>query len=214
MTAPDQSALRDTSREEVITREFDASRERVWRALTEPKLFGQWWAPRGMSADIKVLDVRAGGAYEVAMIVPDGTRYPITGRYLEVVAPDRVVCTQDVDGHPKEWHEQLRALGGDALGRPLTLTIGLEALGANRTRLTATTRFETEALREAFTKLGMHAGWNSQLDKLEDLTVDTTGRELSTSREEAGHFAYWQASVMPRSQAFFASALASVARPR
>lgn len=38
------------------------------------------------------------------------------------------------------------------------------------------------ALREAFTKLGMHAGWNSQLDKLEDLTVDTTGRELCTSR--------------------------------
>jgi uncharacterized protein YndB with AHSA1/START domain len=182
MTSRAQAVARDASREAAITREFDAPRERGWQALTVPKLFAQWWGPRGMPADVRALDVRPGGAYDIAMIGPDGARYPITGSYIEVVAPDRVVCTQNVDGHPKEWHEQLRAFGADSLGKIMTLTVSLEALGASRTRLTATTLFETQALRDAFAKLGMQVGWNSQLDKLEDITVDTTGRELSSLR--------------------------------
>lgn len=182
MAARTQAVARVAAREVRITRELDAPRDRVWRAFTDPKQFAQWWGPRGMPTDVRALDVRPGGAYDIAMVGPDGTRYPMTGSYTEVVAPERIVCTQSVDGHPTEWHERLRALGADPFGKIMTLTVTLEALGTGRTRLTSRTLFQTEALRDAFTKLGMLVGWSSQLDKLEDLVVDTIGRELSSSR--------------------------------
>ena len=72
-------------REVVLTRTFDAPRALVFRAFTEPRHLARWWGPRGMANPVCEMDVRPGGAYRIVMRSADGTDYPITGVYREVV---------------------------------------------------------------------------------------------------------------------------------
>ena len=83
-----------------ITRIFDAPRELVFKAWTEPGHMTQWWGPRGFSNPICEMDVRNGGAYRLVMRSPDGVDYPIKGVFREIVRPERIVMTQDVSEHP------------------------------------------------------------------------------------------------------------------
>jgi DNA-binding transcriptional ArsR family regulator len=92
-------------REEIaITRVFDAPRELVWEAWTNPKQVAQWWGPNGFTTPVCELDLRPGGAIRIDMRGHDGTVYPMTGIYRENVEPERLVLTSealDKDGHPR-----------------------------------------------------------------------------------------------------------------
>jgi uncharacterized protein YndB with AHSA1/START domain len=77
----------------VITREFDAPRELVFKAWTDPKHIAQWWRPKGFTNPVCELDVRVGGAWHIVMRAPNGTAYPCGGVYREVVEPERLVFT-------------------------------------------------------------------------------------------------------------------------
>jgi uncharacterized protein YndB with AHSA1/START domain len=82
----------DTSdRAIVISREFDAPRELVWEAWTNPKHVANWWGPRGFSTTIEVMDVRPGGVWKHVMHGPDGANYPNKSVFKEVVKPERIV---------------------------------------------------------------------------------------------------------------------------
>jgi uncharacterized protein YndB with AHSA1/START domain len=72
----------------VLTRAFDAPRERVWRALTEPEAFGRWWCAGGCVVD--KMEVRPGGEWSVRQTSPDGSVHRFWGRYLEVDPPARL----------------------------------------------------------------------------------------------------------------------------
>jgi uncharacterized protein YndB with AHSA1/START domain len=87
----------------VLTRVFDAPRELVFKAWTDPKIVAQWWGPHRFTNPVCELDVRPGGAIRIHMRGPDGTVYPMTGVYQEVVEPERIVFTSaalDMDGNP------------------------------------------------------------------------------------------------------------------
>jgi len=77
----------------IITRIFDAPRELVWKAWTEPKLVMRWWGPYGFTAPVAKIDLRVGGKILFAMRSPDGKDYWSTGVYREIEKPERIVST-------------------------------------------------------------------------------------------------------------------------
>jgi uncharacterized protein YndB with AHSA1/START domain len=86
-------AAEKKNNEIVITRVFDAPRALVFQAWTDPKHLAQWWGPRGFTNPRCELDVRPGGLIRIDMQAPNGTIYPMSGVYLEIVAPERLTYT-------------------------------------------------------------------------------------------------------------------------
>jgi uncharacterized protein YndB with AHSA1/START domain len=157
------------SRDFVLTRVFDAPRDRVWRAWTEPERFAQWWGPKSFTNPVCEIDLRPGGRYRVTMRSPEGVDYPIKGAYLEIVKPERLVMTMDLSEHPKEFHELFnKARGRKGPPMQLVMTVIFEQ-EKGKTRLTIMQRFESAADRDANVKLGAPEGWGGSLDKLSAL---------------------------------------------
>ncbi|HEV3244113.1 MAG TPA: SRPBCC family protein [Chthoniobacterales bacterium] len=84
-------AQHQIGQEFMMTREFDVPREIVWKACTEAKQVAQWWGPHGFTAPICEWDARPGNKIYVVMRGPDGTDYPMSGKFHEVVPPERLV---------------------------------------------------------------------------------------------------------------------------
>jgi uncharacterized protein YndB with AHSA1/START domain len=93
-----------TAQEITISRTFDAPRELVWKAWTEPDQLAQWWGPRGSSAPLEkiTMDVRPGGSFSVTLVGDDGNEMTVHGVYSEVVEPERLVLDEPAEG---SWHE-------------------------------------------------------------------------------------------------------------
>lgn len=77
----------------LITRTFDAPRELVWKAWTDPERVKRWWGPKEFTAPFCNIDLRVGGVSLYCMRSPDGKDYWSTGVYREIVKPERIVCT-------------------------------------------------------------------------------------------------------------------------
>ncbi len=77
----------------LIMRVFNAPRELMWKAWTEPERFKRWWGPKGFTIPFCKIDLRVGGAYHYCMRSPEGKDYWVTGVYREIVKPERIVCT-------------------------------------------------------------------------------------------------------------------------
>ena len=127
-----------------ITRVYDAPRELVWKAWTEPDQLARWWGRRGWNAvrSTITMDVRPGGAFYVNTVSADGAELATDGVYREVVEPERLVL-------------------GNAEGALTTVTF--TDLGDGRTEMT----FQTTAtmgeraaggLASAFDRLAEHLG--------------------------------------------------------
>ena len=82
-----------TGREFIITHEFDAPRERVFKAWTDPKHLAQWWGPKGFTNPVCEWDARPGGKIYDVMRAPNGAEHPMGGEFREIVAPERLVFT-------------------------------------------------------------------------------------------------------------------------
>ena len=82
----------------VLTRAFDAPRERVWRSPVDPAEFQQWWGSG--SGVVETMDVRPGGEWSLRQTGQDGAEHRFWGRYVEVDPPARLVMTQGFDAHP------------------------------------------------------------------------------------------------------------------
>jgi len=160
--------LAATDRDFVLTRTFDAPRERVFAAWTDPKRLAQWWGPRGYDNPVCDMDVRPGGRYRIVMRSPEGAEYPIVGEFVEIVKPSRIVMTMDASEHPKEFFDQLDAVRpASEKGRgfrPLTTVLFDEHFG--KTTVTVIQTFETPADVDANRKLGAAEGWGGSFDKL------------------------------------------------
>lgn len=146
-------------RELVLTRIFDAPREKLFRAWTDPELLKQWFAPLPYTTPRAELDVRPGGANLIVMRGPDGNEFPNRGVYLEVVENERLVFT---DAYTKAW---------EASEKPfMTVIVTFENEG-DKTRYTARVRHWTVADREAHEKMGFHEGWGQCTDQLAELVA-------------------------------------------
>ena len=85
-----------------ITRVYDAPRERVWAAWTEPERLAAWWGKRGWRTPVGsvTLDVRPGGAFRLLSVADeDGATMTLEAIYHEVVAPERLVFGGPAGGH-------------------------------------------------------------------------------------------------------------------
>lgn len=146
-----------------LTRIYNAPRERVWKAWTDPKQFAQWWGPAGFTNPRCEVDVRPGGAIRIDMRGPDGTVYPMTGVYEEVVAYERLVFT---------------ASALDEKGKPLfeVLNTVTFAEQGGKTKLTVQARVVTKTAGADAMLDGMEEGWKGSLDRLGEL-LNTTQRK-------------------------------------
>src|SRR5260370_16948722 len=98
-----RSMMANEEQELVLTRVFDAPRELVFKVWTDPKHLALWWGPHGFTNPVCDLDLRPGGAIRIHMRGPDGTVYPTTGIYQEIVESERIVFTNaalDANGDP------------------------------------------------------------------------------------------------------------------
>jgi uncharacterized protein YndB with AHSA1/START domain len=75
----------------IATRVFDAPRDLVFAAWTDPKHLAQWWGPNGFTTTTSAFDARAGGIWRFVMHGPDGRDYQNRITYDEVVKPERLV---------------------------------------------------------------------------------------------------------------------------
>ncbi|WP_443748818.1 SRPBCC family protein [Asticcacaulis solisilvae] len=157
----------------VLTRVFNAPVAAVWSAWTAPDAMAKWWGPHGMTASA-TLDVRSGGAFAVTMHAADGTDYPLTGEYLDVVENRYLVMEMHLDDHPASWHDYLaeevtKAGGAEDVPPSLTVVtrVTFEAQGAGQTRLTVEQVYASAADRDAFEATGSVQGWSQSFEKLD-----------------------------------------------
>ena len=113
--------------EMVITRVFDAPRDLVFKAYTDPDLVSQWWGPRMYTIEVEKMDVRPGGSWRTVNRDADGNEYWFHGVYHDVSPPDRIVQTFEWEGLP---------------GHVSFETVTLEDVGG-KTKLTAQSVFQS-----------------------------------------------------------------------
>jgi uncharacterized protein YndB with AHSA1/START domain len=140
-----------TDRSIHVERVFNARRDRVWRAFTEPDLVAQWWG-RGNKLVIERMEVERGGHWRYVEHGPDG-EHGFEGRYREVTPQDRLAMTFEWDGMP---------------GHVAIETITFEDLG-ERTKVVNTTLFHTTEERDGMIQAGMETGMNQSFEALDRL---------------------------------------------
>jgi uncharacterized protein YndB with AHSA1/START domain len=93
-----------TAQEITITRTYDAPRELLWKAWTDPQELAQWWGPPGWTTapGSVTMDVRPGGDFRLTSISDEGEEMPVVGTYREVVEPERIVLEEPAE---EAWHE-------------------------------------------------------------------------------------------------------------
>ena len=131
---------------------FNAPRERVWKAFTNPELIAQWWG-RGNKLVIERYEPKRGGHWRFVEHGPEGPN-GFEGRFREVTPPERVVQTFEWDGMP---------------GHVIVETVTLEDLGDGRTKLVNVSLFHTTEERDGMLSSGMEQGMNQSyaaLDKV------------------------------------------------
>lgn len=143
-----------------ITREFDAPRELVFQAFTDPELVSQWWGPRRLSTTVDQMDVKVGGQWRFLNRDPQGNEYAFHGVYHEVRAPERIIDTFEFEGLPEAGHVCLE-------------TLTLEALPGGRTRLTTQSVFQSVPDRDGMLQSGMEEGLNDSYERLAELLKAT-----------------------------------------
>ncbi len=145
-----------SDREILITREFDAPRDLVFKAMTDPNLIPRWWGPRGYKATVDKMDVRPGGSYRFVIRDPDGRESGFRGEYREVVPPERIVQTF-------EWEP----MAGHISVETATFT---EQEG--RTLLTVRSLFSSKEDRDGMVQSGMEKGLRETHDRLSELLAE------------------------------------------
>ena len=156
-----------TQQEFVLTRVFDAPRELVWRAWTEPDLFMRWWGPKGFTTPHCEIDLRVGGRLLNCMRSPEGQDYWSTGVYREIVPLERIVCT---DSFADEKGNVVPATHyGMTADVPLEMlvTVTFEDLDG-KTRMT----LRHEGLPAGEMREGAGTGWSESFDKLAEVLAN------------------------------------------
>ncbi|HVW96002.1 MAG TPA: SRPBCC family protein [Mucilaginibacter sp.] len=139
-----------------ITREFEAPRNRVFKAFTTPELILQWLGPCNLKMRIDKFDAKAGGSYRYIHTDPAGNDYGFHGVVHEVLAPERIIQTFEFEGLPEAGHVTLE-------------TSRFEELPDGRTRVTIQSVFQSVTDRDGMIQAGMEYGVRESHDKLEEL---------------------------------------------
>jgi uncharacterized protein YndB with AHSA1/START domain len=140
-----------------ITREFDAPRELVFKAHTDPELFVQWLGPRALTTTLETFEPVGGGKWRFIQKDQDGNEFGFHGVFHEV-SPERMIQTFEFEGLPESGHVILE-------------TTKLEALPNGRTRLTSQSVFQSVSDRDGMIQSGMESGLSEGYERLDELLV-------------------------------------------
>ncbi|CAN7406985.1 SRPBCC family protein [Rhizobium sp. LjRoot258] len=148
----------EAQHELVLVREFDAPRQKIFKAWTDPLVMKEWFVPRPWSIADAKLDLRPGGANLIVMRSPDGQEFENRGVYLEIVENEKIVFT---DAFTSAWVPSEKPF--------FVGIILLEDLGNGRTKYTAKARHWTAADKQQHEQMGFHEGWGKCADQLAEL---------------------------------------------
>lgn len=152
------SIVAEPDKQEIfITREFDAPRELVFKAHTDPKLFAQWIGPRGLTTNLGTFEPVSGGKWRFTQMDTDGNEFGFHGVFHEV-SLERVIQTFEFDGLPESGHVTLE-------------TMTLEVLPDGRTRLTNQSVFQSVSDRDGMVQAGMEHGVVEGYERLDEILV-------------------------------------------
>ena len=143
-----------------ITREFDAPRELVFKAHTDPELYARWLGPHDLTTTFEVFEPVSGGRYRFIQKDKEGNEFAFHGVTHEVTAPERIIGTFEFEGLPEAGHVILE-------------TTRFEALPGNRTRLTSQSVFQSVADRDGMIESGMEHGVDEGYERLDEILVKT-----------------------------------------
>ena len=143
----------------IIERVFNAPRQLVWQAWTEPDRVARWWAPSGLTTVIHEMDPRPGGLWHYSLQGPKGMVSNAKTYYREVVEPERLVYLDtfvDEEGNLVEGLPELN------ITTEFTETNG-------KTRVISRTRFNSIQELEFILKMGVEKGVTEAWNQLEEL---------------------------------------------
>ncbi len=138
-----------------IIREFEAPRELVFKAFSDPNLLAQWLSPCGMTISVEKLEPQ-GGSWRFIHSTPDGKAFGFHGVMHEVLPPERIIRTFEYEGLPEKGHVILE-------------TLRMEPLPNNRTRVTIQSVFQSVADRDGMVASGVENGTAEAHQLLDDL---------------------------------------------
>ncbi|MGC3982951.1 MAG: SRPBCC family protein [Steroidobacteraceae bacterium] len=149
------SIVKDSPENEiVITRVFNAPRELVWQAMTDPEQVAQWWGPNGFTTVIEKMELKVGGVWKHVMIGPDGARYPNKSIFTVIREPELIAYSH---GGAKEGEQ----------GVHFDASWTFEEINAWTTRLTLRSVFASaEDCRRVVEQYGAIEGGKQTLGRL------------------------------------------------
>ena len=140
----------------IITREFDALQDIVFKTYTDPKLLVEWLGPREMTTRIEKFEAKTEGAYRYIQTDKKGSRFAFRGIIHELLTPERIIQTFEYEGLPEKGHVSLQ-------------TILFEVTPDNRTRVTTQCLFQSLTDRNGMIDSGMEKGVIESHERLEEL---------------------------------------------
>jgi uncharacterized protein YndB with AHSA1/START domain len=147
ITTPSDTEIR-------IERNFDAPRQLVWEAYTDPELLPEWLGPRELTMSVDRFDFRPGGSYRFTHRDSEGNEFVFFGEIREVEEPKVIVRTFAWEGMP---------------GKQSVERAEFEELDGERTRLVVTSSFESKEDRDGMLQSGMERGVVDSYARLDEL---------------------------------------------
>lgn len=136
-----------------VTRVFDAPRELVYEAFTDPKLVAQWFGPRKYKTTVDKMEARPGGLWRMVQKDESGNEHAFRGVHHDAVAPERIIATFEYEGVP---------------GHVLLQTVTFEALG-EQTRMVEQLVYQSVTDRDGMVGAGMQEGSDESMDQVAEL---------------------------------------------
>jgi uncharacterized protein YndB with AHSA1/START domain len=149
-----------------IEREFDAPRELLYKAHTDPELYAQWLGPRGLTTAFPIFEPRNGGSWRFIQKDAKGNEFAFHGVYHDLLPPERIIGTSEYEGLPETGHVSLE-------------TSLFEELHGNRTKLVSQSVYRSVADRDGMLQSGMESGIKESYERLDELLQKMKTIELN-----------------------------------
>jgi uncharacterized protein YndB with AHSA1/START domain len=143
--------------EVVITRVFDAPRELVFKAFTDPKLYTQWFGPRRFTMTLEKFEPRNGGSWRYIQKDKDGKEFPNRGVFHEVLKPSRIIETFEFEGLPEERKHVILK------------TTRFEEIPDSKTKMIVQFVYQSVASRDAMVQSGLEERMSESFNRLDEL---------------------------------------------
>jgi len=142
-----------------ITHELDAPRALVFKAFTDPEIYGKWIGPRDLETRITKFEPVDGGSWRYIQKDADGNEFAFHGVNHEVSSPERIIGTFEFEGLPEKGHVILQ-------------TVKFEELEGNRTKIISQSVFQSVEDRDGMIMTGMERGVNESYQRLDEILAE------------------------------------------